>query len=434
VRASAQRGACVAIAAVAIALGPGCARAPEPPPARLGAPAPREDGWISASDPAASSPVGAAAPQTPAEVARGKDFADEVRALYRVVACAGSDPVPADLDPRVVIEHCAKLTPKIEGYRRRYLAVAAPFLAALVPPNDGARVVYPFGGGDLVTAITAYPKAREYTTLSLELVGDPRRIRGLPSDALAVSLAKLRSELDELIFVDDYSRSETLKRTQRGEIPGELAFFLVGLAIHDLKPISLRYFRVEADGAARYLTQDDIDATDHDVAERRKRSWMPPDFSEAFANAEIGFVGASDPPSATPRVHRHLAANLANSELSKNPGVLRHLEQKGPVLAMTKAASYLLWSGGFSYVRDYLLDHMTFMVSDSTGIPPSFAARAGFAQETYGTFTRSLLFADQADNAAFRKLWGTSTKRALPFRFGYRDASGHDHLVVTKKP
>ncbi len=32
-------------------------------------------------------------------------------------------------------------------------------------------VVYPFGGGDLLSALAAYPDAAEYTTLSLELAG-----------------------------------------------------------------------------------------------------------------------------------------------------------------------------------------------------------------------------------------------------------------------
>ena len=40
----------------------------------------------------------------------------------------------------------------------------------------------------------------------------------------------------------------------------------------------------------------------------------------------------------------------------------------GEVAAITKAASYLLWRGDFSRIRDYLLDNMVWMVSDSSGI------------------------------------------------------------------
>ena len=99
---------------------------------------------------------------------------------------------------------------------------------------------------------------------------------------------------------------------------------------------------------------------------------------------------------------------------------------------MTKAASYLLWSDAFSSVRDYLLGHMVFMISDSTGVPPAFAAKAGFVEETYGTFKGSLLRASVRHNRDFRKLWQGQPRRALPFRYGY--LSGHEpHLLVAKK-
>jgi hypothetical protein len=119
--------------------------------------------------------------------------------------------------------------------------------------------------------------------------------------------------------------------------------------------------------------------------------------------------------------------------LKKEPALLRHLERKGPVVAMTKAASYLLWRPDFSLMRQYLLDHMVFMVSDSTGIPPRYAKGAGFVQETYGTFQGSFLRTGRATNDEFRELWRSQPARPLPFRYGYPDSSHHFHLLVTRK-
>jgi hypothetical protein len=388
------------------------------------------DVWVDALTPDA--PVAAPEP-APDDGGPAADFGEEVRLLYRVAACGSEAPLPPDLDARVVKAHCDEIRPKIEAYRRRYVAVAKPFLAALRPPDLPDRVVYPFGGGDLVTALTTYPDAREITTVSLELAGDPRRIRGMERDALDRSLKRLRAELAELLFVDDYSRSETLKKTQRGDIPGELGMFLVGLAIHGYEPVGLRYFDLSPDGAIHYLTEREIAEADRSVAKHRKATWTPPDFSEAFANAEITFR-PSDPSRASEplRVHRHIAENLADDALARRPALLAHLAQKGPVAAMTKAASYLLWSDAFSSVRGYLLDHMVFMISDSTGVPPAFAAEAGFVQETYGTFKGSLLRASGRHNRDFRKLWQGQPRRRLPFRYGY--LSGHEpHLLVAKK-
>lgn len=364
--------------------------------------------------------------------AEPQEFASEARLLYRVVACAGDAELPRNVDARVVDAHCRQLETMLARYRTSYVSVASPFLAKLRPKDLPEKVVYPFSGGDLVTAITTYPDAAEYTTVSLELAGDPRRIHTVDAKSLDVSLRKLRIELAELLDLDAYSKSETLKKTQRGEIPGELSFFLVSLAVHGLEPVSMRYFAVEADGSIRYLSAADIAASTHELADQRKATWTPPDFSEAFANVEIRFKKAGDP-SAPVRIHRHIAQNLDDAHLAPGSAVLAHLAEKGKVAAMTKAASYLLWTEGFSDIRTYLLEHAVFMVSDSTGIPPPLAKPAGFVQETYGSFGGSLLRASASLNQAFIDLWRSEPKRALAFRYGYRDRKKQNHLLVTKK-
>jgi hypothetical protein len=134
------------------------------------------------------------------------------------------------------------------------------------------------------------------------------------------------------------------------------------------------------------------------------------------------------------RIHRHIAANLSDAFLSKDPRVLKHLEAKGKVSAITKAASYLLWNAAFVKIRNYLLDHMVFMVSDSTGIPPRFASKAGFVQETYGKFTGPFLDASKQHSDDFVKLWAEQPFRPLPFRYGYPEAEKHFHMLVTRRP
>lgn len=407
------------------------------PPTPVSASAPRDagDGWISepTSRPTGSPSAAGAAPSGPEKEA-GKDFAEEAKLLFRVAACAGDAPLPANLDAAAVKRHCDEILPKIEAYRTRYVGVVKPFLAAIEPPGLPSTVVYPFGGGDLVTALTAYPDAREITTISLELPGDPRRIRAMSKDALERSLAQLRRELGELLFVDDYSRSETLKKTQRGDLPGELCFFLTALAVHGFEPVSLRYFTLRPDGTIHYLREDEIEGAERTLAVHRKGTWTPPDFSESFANAELTFRKKGEAAPGPLRVHRHLAVNLSDDFLDKNPALIRHLEAKGRVAAMTKAASYLLWKDGFSRIRGYLLGHLDFMLSDSTGIPPRFATDAGLVQETYGTFSRSLLGASPEHNLSFYALWKSQPLRKLPFRFGYLDSAKAAHLLVTRLP
>jgi len=293
-------------------------------------------------------------------------------------------------------------------------------------------VVYPFGGGDLISALVAFPDADEITTISLELAGDPRRIATIDRPRLEASLAALRIEIGGTLQVGS-NTSENLSASQDNDLPAQVSSFLMGLAAAGFEPVGMRYFRLEDDGAIHYLSADDIAAIERQRAKKRKGGWISPNFSEAFAHVEIRYRKVGDDQI---RVHRHLGWNLADKALVEHPELLRHLEAKGKVTILTKGASYLLWRGDFSTVRNYMLGHLAWMLSDSTGIPPVHARKAGMVQDTYGRYDGAFLEGAEASGKRhsddFRALWQKNKYRKLPFRFGYVDAIGQPHLVVTR--
>jgi hypothetical protein len=353
----------------------------------------------------------------------------------KVVTCAGEAPLPAGLDEATHAAYCKKQQKAIAAYREKYLPVAAPFLAKLRPEGLPTTVVYPFGGGDLLSALTTYPDGRDFTTASLEHAGDPRRLAAIKTKAqLADSLELIRFTSSGLLYAND-SKTENLMKGQRGEIPGQLAFFLTALAVHGYEPVSLRFFRIEKDGTLHYFTPAEIAAVEGEDAKLLRGKWTAPDFSRAFSNSELTFVKKGEDPATQARVHRHIAWDLSDAAVKKT-GIIEWLSAKGPVCAMTKAASYLLWREDFSRVRNYLLKHMVLMISDSTGIPPKWASAAGFQQETYGTFEVAFLETSPEINADFKALWDGQPKRRLPMRYGYIDGAkpvGNTHLLVTRK-
>lgn len=371
---------------------------------------------------------------TLAQAEPGHDFIEEARLIYQVVAC-GEGPAPAMLgqprEAKIVEAHCRVQKQLMERFQARYVQRAQPFLARWLPADLPAQVVYPFGGGDLVSALITYPEATEITTMSLEHAGDPRRVAALRGRALSDALARYRQSVSGLLRNHD-SASENMRLVEGGPIPGQLAFFLQGLVALDYEPLSLRYFRLQDDGSIEYLSQDEIAALAVTRARKKAKSWVDTDYSVAFSNMELRFRRRGDE-SAPVRVHRHIAANLNNDHFSRSP-LRAHLVAKGKVAAMTKAASYLLWNAHFSGIRSYLLEHLVFMVSDSTGIPPLLARKAGFEQITFGTFTGAFLpLEDKAGLAAqFTTLWQRQPRRKLPFRYGYPDSAGNFHMMITR--
>lgn len=373
--------------------------------------------------------------------AEGADFTADAKLLYRVAACGHADqPLPDALTKgdakrtkeltKIVDGHCKRILEYMAKFRAQYFEKGRAWFDEVVPKTVPATVVYPFGGGDLISALVAFPTATEITTISLEQSGDPRRISTLTPAQLSSSLGVLRRDIGGLISVGS-NTSENLSAGQRNDLPGQVASFLMGLVAGGYEPVGMRYFTLDDAGAIEYLEQADIDALDKEKGKSLKGDWQDPAFSPAFVNVEIQYRKIGE---TAVRVHRHIGWNLGDSYMTKNPQLVRHLAKKGDVALLVKGASYLLWRSDFSLIRDYMLGHLAWMLSDSTGIPPYYAKQANMVQETYGYYAGAFLEGaqDGKHDQAFIELWRTQKKRRLPFRFGYVDKEKQAHLVVTR--
>jgi hypothetical protein len=384
----------------------------------------------------APTPAPALAPTAPAKL-EGASFAAEAKLLYRVAACGdpADTPLPDRIDAKVVERHCKWVSEKETGFRKTYFEGGRTFFDSIVPKDAPKVIVYPFGGGDLISALVAFPDATEITTISLELAGDPRRIDTLDKHHLEESLSALRVQIGGMLSVGS-NTSENLSASQQNDLPAQVSSFLMGLAAGGYEPVDMRYFSINSDGSLHYLEQSEIDTIEADRkahAKRRKGDWESPNFSEAFANVEIRYKKIGED---TIRVHRHIGWNLGDDYLKEHGELITHLAQKGKVTVLVKGASYLLWRGDFDTIRSYLLANLAWMLSDSTGIPPFYAKKAHMVQETYGRYDGAFLDGAEQSGARhsddFRALWRSQPFRKLPFRFGYVDAEKQAHLVVTR--
>jgi hypothetical protein len=373
----------------------------------------------SAAAPTATVVTPAPSAKTP-EVLEGAQFATQAQTILRMAACTKQGPISKGMEA-IVEKHCTGMEPIYGTYRKNWMEVAIPFIEKLRPKDLPKKVVYPFGGGDLLTALATYPDAEEFTILSLETAGDLRGIDKANANQLTSSLSMLRSHLSKL-FDKVHSRTDNLWLESKSVLPGEIAFSMAALSLHEYNVDSLRYFEVKEDGSLHYFTDAEIAASDKTGAEGVR----PP-----FHNVEIRFSKNGGPT----RIARHFSANLDDDHLRNKPGLVAHLKSKGQFAAMTKAASHLLWSNSFSTIRDLLHAQMVWMISDTTCAPPRLASKAGFVQDTYGIYLGAEPFGlvNPPDIAAFIKLFKENPQRELPFRYGYPDNQSHGHMVITRK-
>jgi hypothetical protein len=373
--------------------------------------------------------------------AKDGDYPVQARTLYRVAACGqgGDDAAVARFDPKLIARHCKDMTDLYVSYRKQWADKAKQFIGDIRPKDAPRTVVYPFGGGDLSTALVAFPDATEITTISLEAAGDIRLVDSVKTSALAAALNESSFNLRRL-YRSAYSATQDLQRDSRDEqFPGTLVYAMAALVIHDMEPVSLRYFDINPDGSLTYLSSAELESRAQEYLATKRGKAAPKSVTHywyahdsAFGNVEIQYRPKADA-KAPLRVYRHIVQNLDDTHLKADGRLLVHLRKKGKVSVMTKAASFLLWYDDFSEVRNYLLGSIAWMVSDASGIPPSFADPAGFEQVTYGEFAGPLFVIDPKNKRKeLIKLWKDQPKRPLDFRFGYPDSNKRPHLLVTR--
>lgn len=366
-----------------------------------------------------------------------RDFATEVKLLFRIGACGNDEPVADKLPKKAITAHCKEMADLYASYKRAWADKAGAFIKELRPAELPKTVVYPFGGGDLTSALVVYPDATEITTISLEAAGDVRVVSSISNKQLVTDLDTIGGDIRRL-YRSAHSTTKSLQAASHSELPGSLMFALAGLAVHQMEPVSLRYFDIEPDGKLTYLSNEELDARAAELAQSKKDKIKKPtthfwfEQDSAFANVEIQYRPRGDA-TAPLRTYRHIVMNLDDTHLTADGRVLAHLRLKGKVAVITKAATFLLWYDDFTQIRDYLLKNLAWMISDASGIPPSYAGPAGFEQVTYGEFTGPYFVIDQKNTRAeFVKLWRTNPHKDLPFRFGYPDAEKHNHLMITR--
>jgi len=368
--------------------------------------------------------------------AEGDEYASQVKVMFRIAACGNDDVVPERLSSRLVDSHCKEMERIYESYRKAWVNKAKPFIANLRPKDVPATVVYPFGGGDLSSALTVFPDATEVTTISLEAAGDIREVDTIDKKRLALDLTTISKTINHL-YRAAHSTTKDLQQASHSILPGTIMYALAGMAVHGFEPVQLRYFDIEPDGTLKYLTGKELDERAAEIGRpyRTKAKHVLHFWYEqhsAFANVEIQFRPRGDE-KAPLRTYRHILANLDDKHMKADDRLIKHLEAKGKVAVMTKAASFLLWWDDFSTIRNYLLANVAWMISDASGIPPRYAGPAGYELIPYGDFAGPYFTQDPINaRAEFVKLWKEQPHQDLPFRFGYPDKEKHNHLMVMR--
>jgi hypothetical protein len=249
---------------------------------------------------------------------------------------------------------------------------------------------YMFSGPDFLYADAFFPDANTYILAGLEPVGQIPDLLKMPRASLGPSLHTVSNSMHSMLnfsfFITHNMRAELSSGRLNGTIP--ILYVFLARAGKTVKEVNL----VNLDG----------DGVEH------------PDSPGAKSTAhgvKILFSGHDG----REQTLYYFSTNLANDGVPTS-GFLKFCEKLGPADSLIKSASYLMHSGHFSKIRDFLVANSATILEDDSGIPLAYFDAKKWQLQPFGHYMTPLgIF----PNTYQPKLQELFRKAATPINFGY---------------
>jgi hypothetical protein len=382
---------------------------------------------ISAEEPAGTPPTGAqSAPQSPTETPAGAAQApalipgqaplttaqsspanDTARYLAGLQVPGGSQLAALTQDP-IWAAHARAMNQAFSQLERRQLNNIRVFRSeAIAPATQESRVcIYLFSGPDFLYADAMFSDCTTFVLQGLEPVEPLPNLTSVPQAALAGTLRNIEASLNTILSFSFFKTKDMREDFGRSELKGVLPAIFVFMArtgkfIQDVQYISLDKAGNAAQG-----------------------------FQGATRGAKITF---SDPSTGAAKILYYFTSDLADDALKRNPGVLLFCKSLGPANSLLKAASYLLHSGGFETVRNFLLEDSVAILQDDSGIPFRYFTPDRWTLRFFGVYNGPIELFKQFNQPDLRKFYATSSPKPLTFGFGYRWNSAMSTMFLAVK-
>ncbi|WP_145927324.1 hypothetical protein [Bradyrhizobium neotropicale] len=265
---------------------------------------------------------------------------------------------------------------------------------------------YMFSGPDFLYADAFYSKASTYVLGALEPVGVVPDLTKVPRGAVSTALYNVERSLSSILSFSFFITKHMKVDLHANQVHGTLPILYVFLArsgktIRNVEMIAL-------DNKGGMHTGNDNPGPN------------------ATRGVRITFVGSDG----EVRTLYYFSTDLSNPN-ARGTGFLKFCETLGPGNSLLKSASYLLHSGNFTTVRDWLLANSATIIQDDSGIP---LANYNARQWRFFPFGRYLGPIDEFPGR-YQERYAELFTRAQPIDFGigYRWRTHESNLLLSVK-
>ncbi|MEH2518541.1 hypothetical protein V1279_004114 [Bradyrhizobium sp. AZCC 1610] len=248
---------------------------------------------------------------------------------------------------------------------------------------------YMFSGPDFLYANAFYSKASTYVLSALEPVGSVPDLSRLPRGGIASALYNVERSLGSILSFSFFITKQMKTDLQAGQISGTLPILYVflarsGMTVKSVSPISL-----DDKGAAYFAGENPG--------------------PNAVRGVRIIFSGSDG----QEKTLYYFSTDLSNSGV-KASGFLNFCATLAPGNSLIKSASYLLHSGNFTTVRDFLLNNSATIIQDDSGIPLAYYSTKKWRLFPFGRYLGPIdEFAGR-----YQESYAALFRRAQPLDFG----------------
>jgi len=278
--------------------------------------------------------------------------------------------------------------------------------AQLATPREA--MLYMFAGPDFLHAAAFFPKASNYVLAGLEPVGDIPDLDRLPRGFVEPALHSLEASMQTLLTFSFFITRNMKNQLDNGPVYGTLPLLYVFLARTGKTIHQTSFVAIDDKGTLRAPNERGVKSPTKGV--------------------RIVF-SAGDGPMQT--VY-YFSTDLANGGVKKS-GFLTFCAGFGVADSLLKSASYLLHSGNFSTVRDFLLDHSATILEDDSGIPLAFFDRNKWRLQPFGRYIGPVDVFPQFYQRQMAELFRADNPIPLDFGIGYRHRTNESNLLLARK-
>jgi hypothetical protein len=265
---------------------------------------------------------------------------------------------------------------------------------------------YMFSGPDFLYANAFYSKATTYVLSALEPPGAVPDLTRLPHGALEAALYNVEHSLGSILSFSFFITKKMKVDLHASEISGTLPILYVFLArsgktIHSVTPVALD------DKGAVYVGNQNPG-------------------SNATHGLRIAFSGKDG----VERTLYYFSTDLSNPGV-KASGFLKFCETLAPGNSLIKSASYLMHSGNFSAVRNFILNQSSTIIQDDSGIPLGYYNPKKWRFFPFGRYAGPIA----EFQGKYQQQYAELFERAQPMDFGigYRWHTYESNLLLSVK-